>query len=162
VRIRRASAALALAAAVIVPTATTATAAYAKHGSSDAPAAHQPAKVAFTATGTITAVDTAAGTVTVAAKGGTRDVRGKTVTIAVTATTRIRLNSKNKSLAALAAGDKISAVGFDRSAVYTATKIEATIVPVKHSPTPAVSTPAPSASPSDDDSPEPADDSPSS
>jgi hypothetical protein len=127
VRIRRTTAALALVAAVIVPAATTATAAYAKSGSSGSSASHRPAKVAFAATGTITAVDAAAGTVTVAAKGGSKDVRGKTVTITVVAGTRIRLNGKSKSLGELAAGDRIAVAGVHQSTGYVATRIEATV-----------------------------------
>jgi Cu/Ag efflux protein CusF len=156
VRIRRTTAALALVAAVIVPAASTTTAAYAKNDSSGSAHPGKPAKTAFTATGTITAVDTAAGTLTVAAKGGTKDVRGTTVTITVGANARIRLNSRRASLSALVAGDKVAVLGTRQSTSYTALQIEAATV--KHSPKPAPSASA-SPSPSDDDSPEPPDDS---
>ena len=160
-RIRRTTAALALVAAVIVPAASTATAAYAKHGSSHSQAPHKPAKVAFTATGTITAVDTAAGTVTVAAKGGTKDVRGKTVTMTVGAGSRVSLNGKRKSLSALAAGYRITVLGVRQAATYNALRIEAT-APKARKPKPAASTPPPSEvatpTPSDDATPAPSDD----
>jgi hypothetical protein len=154
VRIRRTTAALALVAAIIVPAASTATAAYAKNDSSGSQHAGKPAKVAFTATGTITAVDTAAGTVTVAAKGGTKDVRGKTVTITVAAGTRIRVNGKRTSLSALAAGCRVAVLGVRQSTAYAALQIEAS--KVKRSPAPAPSASSPS--PSDDATPEPSDD----
>jgi hypothetical protein len=92
-------------------------------------------KSSFTATGTITAVDQAAGTVTVAAKGGTKDVRGKTVTVSVGATTRIRVGGAGKALADLAAGYRVTVVGVRRDSTYTAGRIEATKA-VKHSPAP--------------------------
>jgi hypothetical protein len=154
VRIRRTTAALALAAAVIVPAATTATTAYA---SSHSQQSHKPAKVAFTATGTITAVDTAAGSVTVAAKGGTKDVRGKTVTITVGANARVFLNGKRKALSELAAGNRITVLGVRQSTGYNALQIVATAPKAKPSPQPAPSASAPA--PSDDATPEPSDDS---
>jgi hypothetical protein len=162
VRIRRTTAALALVAAIIVPAGSTATAAYAKNDSSGSEHAGKPAKVAFTATGTITAVDTAAGTVTVAAKGGTKDVRGKTVTITVAAGARIRLNGKRTSLSALAAGYRVAVLGVRQSTAYAALQIEAAAVKHSPAPSPSVSSPSPSASspsPSDDVTPEPSDDS---
>lgn len=142
---RRTALALALATAVTVPAVSITTAAYAKDGG---PGTHtsKPAKVAFTATGTITAVDTTAGTLTVAVKGGTKDVRGKTVTVAVGATTRIRVGGARKTLADLAAGYRVTVVGARQDTAYTAGLVEAS-APAKHKPTPSDdTTPEPSGS----------------
>ena len=132
---RRTALAAALAAAVTVPAVSIATAAYAKEGHPASQHAGKPVKVAFTAIGTITAVDTAAGTVTVAAKGGTKDVRGKTVSVAVGGTTRIRVGGGGKALADLVAGYRVTVVGVRRQTTYTASRIEATKV-AKHPPAP--------------------------
>jgi hypothetical protein len=178
VRVRRLAAVAALATAVIVPAGSAVAVASVKSpspfgvqaphasgkGKNDKPAKPakppKPVKVNFTAEGTVTAVDAAAGTVTVAAKGGTTDVRGSSVTIAVPATTRIVVNGARGALADLAAGFRITVTGSRAGTDYTAGKIEARGKRVKPnpstSPTPAPTgsaTPAPT--PSDSTAPAP-------
>ena len=143
-RLRTAALALVLSTAAVVPLAGTASAAAPAHR----PAAVQKApakpakpekpakpvkqvKVAFTASGTTTAVDPAAGTVTVSAKGGTKDVRGRTVTVTVADTARIVRDDAPATLADLAAGDRITVTGTRAGTVYTALKVQA------HAPEPA-------------------------
>jgi hypothetical protein len=124
--LRRTALALALTAAVIVPTVSTIAPAFAADGKTETRHhTNKPAKVVFAATGTITAVDTAAGTVTVAARHGSKDVRGKTLTVAVGSTTRIWVGGARKALADLAAGYRITVVGVRQDTTYTATGIEA-------------------------------------
>jgi hypothetical protein len=146
VHMRRTALALALATAVTVPSVSITTAAFARDRPAGTHPVSKPAKVAFTAAGTITAVDTAAGTVTVAAKGGTKDVRGKTVTVAVGSTTRIRVGGARKTLADLAVGYRVAVVGVRQDTTYTAGLIEASAA-AKHTPTPSDdTTPEPSGS----------------
>jgi phage baseplate assembly protein gpV len=159
-RMRRSAAAIAMAAAVTIPAAVTGVAAYAQSSSSSAaagpsaaaakkPEQPKPAKptkapvkkVNFQASGSITKVDTAAGTLTVAARSGTKDVRGKTVTMKVAADARIVLNGKKVKLDVLAAGQKVSVTGTRVDAAYTAAKIQAAGKPGKPSPSPSVSSP---------------------
>jgi hypothetical protein len=130
--VRRTALALALSAAIAVPAVLATAPAFASGHPAETPhPSSKPVKVAFAAAGTITAVDTTAGTVTVAATGGTKDVRGKTVTVAVSSTTVIRVGSARKALADLAADYKVSVIGYHQGAAYTATRIDAKKVAAK-------------------------------
>src|SRR5438034_2347993 len=82
-------------------------------------------RVPFTAVGSLTTADTDAGTATVAVRSGMRDLRGKTVTVAVTAGTKIRLDDAASTLAALPAGARVTVVGVRAGTVLTATKLVA-------------------------------------
>lgn len=134
-RLRRTAFAALLAAGILVPAAGTATVAFAQPGSR--PAAVQKAKpkpvktkkavrTPFAAIGKVTAVDAAAGTVTLLATGGTRDVRRKTVTVAVPAAVRVVINSKRVTLAAVAVGARITVTGRFSAGTYTAAKVQVT------------------------------------
>jgi hypothetical protein len=133
VRLRRYTVAVALATAAIVPAAASpavagkspaARAAVSVQGKTPA-SKPAPVTTKFSASGTVTAVDAAAGTVTVSAKGGTKDVKGQTVTVKVPSTAKVVVNKSGKSLADIAAGFTITVEGTKTGTVYTATKVEA-------------------------------------
>ncbi|HWS39390.1 MAG TPA: hypothetical protein VN408_42430 [Actinoplanes sp.] len=156
-RIRRAAVALTVFAAVTVPAVATGVVAYA-HSSSPAAAGvsspkgpKKPAKqaVKFTAVGLVTAVDVTGATVTVAAKGGTKDVRGTTVTVAVPSGIRITLNDKRVDLNAVTAGQRITVTGTRAGGVFTAARIQVKGKSASR-PSPSPST-EPSESPENDD-----------
>jgi hypothetical protein len=165
-RMRRTAVAVALAAAVTVPAVSTAVAAFAQPTSA---AAHskpakpaKPAKKNFSASGTVTAVSAADGHVTVAAKGGTKDAKGHTITVTVPSNVRIVVNGSRKTLADVGVGYQITVIGTHAGTVYTATKVEAKGTKVRPKPTATpiktpTKTPTPSTSPtaghdpSDDD-----------
>jgi hypothetical protein len=119
-------------------------------------------KVKFAAEGRVTAVDAAAGTVTLLAKSGTKDVRKKTITVAVPAGARIVVGGRRATVAGIVAGARIAVTGTRVGAEYTAARISATrpkpapskkpVPVVTPSPSPSV-TPDPTASaePGDDD-----------
>lgn len=166
-QIRRTAVAVAMITAVAVPLVAAGVVASAQPSSSSVgvvsvakksakkPAGMPARKVAFSATGTVTAVDAAKSTVTVAVKGGTKDVRGRSVTVSVPSSVRILLNGKRIQVSALAAGNKITVVGTRVDAAYTATKVQATgKARVVRSPGPSV-TPSPTTSPTDMPSAEP-------
>jgi hypothetical protein len=177
---RRTAVAALLAAGIVVPAVSTAAVAFAQSApgttATAAKAAPKPDKtpkpaktpkapkpVRFTASGTVTAVDAGAGTVTLLAKGGTKDVRKKTVTVSVPDRASLRLNGKKVTLSALAAGQRIEVVGRRSGSTYTAEVVRVSGKTVKPAPSPSV-TPSPSAptteptEPSDDPSTEPSDD----
>nr|GID85728.1 hypothetical protein Ade03nite_46520 [Actinoplanes derwentensis] len=106
-------------------------------------------KVKFSATGTVTTVDAAASTIALVVKGGTKDVKGKTVTVSVPTSVRILLNGRKVQLSALMAGQKITVTGTRIDTAYTAAKIQATGKDKnKPAPTPsATATPTTPASP---------------
>ncbi|MGZ6827784.1 MAG: hypothetical protein ACXVGH_13430 [Mycobacteriales bacterium] len=145
--------ALAGAAAVALGTPATAMAASHAHAKPSKPAhpAHPVRKPApFTAVGVVTAVDPAAGTVTVADTGGSRDLHGRTVVVSVAGTTRVTLDDAPATLAQLAAGDAVTANGVrSASGALTARAVNAT------SPAPAP-VPTDSPTPVPTDSPTPA------
>ncbi len=156
-RMRRTALALAVAAAVTVPTVATASVAAAKpaakpaasHGKPAAKPAKptkpakpaKPVKVTFSASGVVTAVDLDARTVTVAAKGGTKDVKGRTVGVVVPSTARIVLDDAPATVADLEAGFRITVTGTRLGTVYTASKVQASSPEPEVTPTP---TPTPS------------------
>ncbi|GAA2580122.1 hypothetical protein GCM10010435_66790 [Winogradskya consettensis] len=121
----------------------------------------------FAATGTVTSVDATAGTITLYAKGGTKDVRKKTITVTVADDALIRVNGKRGAgLSSIAAGFRIDVGGRRSGSDYTAEiiiakgKVRATPSPtVSPKPSPTVSpsiSPSPSVEPSE--STEPGDD----
>jgi hypothetical protein len=82
-------------------------------------------KVSFTATGSITAVDAAAGTVTVAVKGGTKELHRTTITVGVATDARVKLDDATVTLASLAAGQHVAITGTRVDTVFTAAKVNA-------------------------------------
>jgi len=173
-RMRRTAVAALLAAGIAVPAVSTAAVAFAQPAkpgatATAAKATPKPSKtpkaakpVRFTASGTVTAVDAQAGTVTLLAKGGTKDVRKKTITVSVPAKASLRLNGRKVTLAALASGQRIEVVGRRTGTVYTADLVRASGKGVKPAPSPTVTpspvTPSPSApvtEPTDEPSDEP-------
>lgn len=162
-RMRRTALAALLAAGIAVPAVSTAAVAFAQPGkpgtgASAAKATPKPSKttkapkpVRFTASGTVTAVDAAAGTVTLLAKGGTKDVRRKTITVSVPAKASLRLNGKKVTLAALGSGQRIEVAGRRTGTAYTAEIVRAKGKAAKPAPGPTVTpspvTPLPSAPP---------------
>ncbi|MFI7601895.1 hypothetical protein [Actinoplanes sp. NPDC049681] len=173
-RMRRAATAALLTAGILVPAVSTAAVAFAspsKHTSSAAKSTHKPEAtpkpkatpkptktpkaqkpVRFTASGTVTAVDAEAGTVTLVVKGGTKDVRKSTLTVTVPAKASVRVNSKKATVAALAAGFRIEVTGRRAGAVYTVDVLRATGKKAK--PAPSV-TPSPTTEPTDEPTTEP-------
>lgn len=148
-RMRRIAVAAAMAVVVTVPVVSTGVAAFAK-----APAVSRHGddrkakkKVVFTAAGKVTAVD--GSSLTVAVKGGTKDVRGRTVTFAVADGARVRLNGKRVQVGALVAGVRVTVSGTRTDGVYAATRIEAGGRTPDPKPTPSSSaSPMPTSSPS--------------
>lgn len=163
VRSLAASSVLAAAAIAVLPAAAASAAhsgsasAHAKPTASST-ASHRPAKVVghFTAVGKLASVDTTTGVLTVTVRGGSKDLRGHTVTISTTAKTHVVRHGAHKSISVLVVGDKITVVGVRTTAGLTATRLAA--VPAHPAPAPtsaAPTTPAPSASVEPSDSPEP-------
>ncbi|BCY09330.1 hypothetical protein [Actinoplanes sp. L3-i22] len=144
-RVRRTAVAVAVAAGILVPSVSTAAVAWAKpagksseHAPSAKPSATEkpgkhgkpakpakPAKANFAANGSITAVDSTLGTVTVAVKAGTKDVKGHTVSILLPSSVRIVLNGAPATAADLKAGFRITVTGTRSGTVYTASKVQA-------------------------------------
>ncbi|HEU5007465.1 MAG TPA: hypothetical protein VFT67_10850 [Jatrophihabitantaceae bacterium] len=80
----------------------------------------------FTATGTVTAVDTTGQTVTLADRGGSRDLHGTSVTITAAATATIELDDATATLADVQVGDHVAAHGTRADGpVFTATRVAA-------------------------------------
>jgi hypothetical protein len=183
-RLRRTAVAALLAAGIVVPAVSTAAVAFAQPATKTATAqksspkaspkaspkpskTKKPVRTPFTASGKVTAVDAAAGTVTVLATGGTKDVRKHTVTITVTSAARFKINSRTGTLAAVSVGAKITVTGTRSGSTYTAARVEVSqkkspvITP---SPAPTVDpeptaepTPSTSTSPDDDPTEDPED-----
>ena len=86
----------------------------------------KPANAAspFSATGTLTAVDPTALTVTVLVKGG-KSAHGTSLTMAVATTARITLNDTPSTLGALHTGVHVAVRGTLSNATRTATRINA-------------------------------------
>lgn len=175
-RLRRTAVAALLAAGIVVPAVSTAAVAFAQPATTataqkapKAPKApkvtKKPVRTPFAASGKVTAVDAAAGTVTVQAKGGTKDVHKRTVTVTVASNAKIKINDKVGTLAAVQPGAKITVTGTRSTGVYTATRVQVSqrTAPVvtpsptpttEPGPTPTVS-PAPTTEPSLDPEPSP-------
>ncbi|RZU49520.1 hypothetical protein EV385_1273 [Krasilnikovia cinnamomea] len=79
----------------------------------------------FEGRGKISAIDVEAGTLTVVVKGGTKNIRHRTVTVSVSPTARIKRNGKKVSLASLAVGDRIKLRGAKKDDTYTVSRIQA-------------------------------------
>lgn len=170
-RLRRTALAALLATGIVVPAAGTAAVAFAQPAPATATAAHQssgkpnktrkPVRTPFAGSGRVTAVDAEAGTVTLLAKGGTKDVRKRSVTVVVADTARITVNSRRSTLDAVTVGAKITVTGTRSAGVYSATRVQVSqkAAPVvTPSPTPTVS-PSPSPTPDDDPTEAPEDES---
>jgi hypothetical protein len=159
VRVRRIAAAAALATAIVVPSA--ATVAFASSGNGGVTAAHRPEasksgekgnkkKSKFAATGTVTAVSVADRTVTIKVRGGTKGLRGTTVTVTVASNARIRVNGKSATVAGLATGYGITVTGTRSGSDYLAARVEARGKRVGPSPSSSASaSPSPTESPSE-------------
>ncbi|UQU61699.1 hypothetical protein COUCH_21915 [Couchioplanes caeruleus] len=173
-RIRRTAVAALLAAGIVVPAVSAAAmaaqpaakapgAAASAHKATPKPSktAKTPKPVRFTASGTVTAVDAEAGTVTLLAKGGTKDVRKRTVTVVVPAKASLRVNGKKVTLSGVAAGQRIEVVGRRTGDVYTADVVRVSGRAAKPAPSPSVTptpTVEPTTEPSDDPTTEPTED----
>jgi len=177
VRLRLIAAAIGTAAITVIPLAGVANASPAKHpavsatksskddkgpgkSSRDDKKSSKPAKpVAVTAEGTVTAVDAAAGTLTLSVRKG-KLVTGKTkspvtatLTVAVPASARVRLNSRTVTLTGLPVGASVKVDARSAAGVVTATRVEAKFKPAKPVTTPK---PAPTTAPTPDGSVSPA------
>jgi hypothetical protein len=75
------------------------------------PAKAHPVAKHFTAVGTVVSVDVAAGTVTLADKGGSKDLHKTTVTVLTAAKTKIVRAGAEATLTKIVAGDHVTAVG---------------------------------------------------
>jgi hypothetical protein len=142
-RMRRTALVIAMAAGIIVPTVSTAaTVAWASPATKPAvsqkakpaPKTSKPAKTtkpakpvkaSFAANGSVTAVDVDAHTVTVVVKGGTKDVKGRTVGILLPSSARIVLDDAPATAADIEAGFRITVTGTRVGNVYTASKVQA-------------------------------------
>jgi hypothetical protein len=158
--LRRSALAVLLATAVVVPAVSTAAVAWAKPASKPAAAQKakpkptkapakptktpakptktpaKPVQVTFAANGTVTAVDAVAGTVVVAVKGGTKDVKGSSLTVVVPAAARIVLDDAPATLAQVQPGFRITVTGVRSGTGHTAAKIQASSPEVIVEPTP--------------------------
>lgn len=87
---------------------------------------------AFVSAGTVTAVNVAAGTITFTVQGG-RDkaLRGKPLTVLVTATTKIHRGEAVATLATVLVGDHVNVKGTKAGTVYTATRVAASAAEVE-------------------------------
>nr|WP_296072190.1 hypothetical protein [uncultured Actinoplanes sp.] len=150
-QLRRTALAAAVTVALVVPAVWSVSSAEANPSSPAASASHgkptaKPVKkVKFSASGTVKAVDAAARTVTIAVKGGTKDVRGRTVTVKVPSDVKVVVNGGRRGLAEVAPGFTVTVTGVRAGDVYSAEKVDAR-GKVKSTPkpsTPKPSTPAP-------------------
>ncbi|MDX6229597.1 MAG: hypothetical protein QOI76_2987 [Frankiales bacterium] len=96
--------------------------------------AHHPVAKHFTAVGTVLSVDVAAGTVTLADKGGSKDLHKTTVKVLTTAKTKIVRLGVEATLANIVAGDHITAVGTRTTAGLLASHVN--VAAAKPAPTP--------------------------
>jgi hypothetical protein len=105
------------------------------------PAHPKPGRTQFVAAGRLVSVDPAAGTLTFTVHGG-RDkaLRGHTLTVTVTAATRIRRNATGAALTDLLPGDHLNVKGTKTGTTYTATRVSAEAT---NTPDPTPSSPAP-------------------
>ena len=86
----------------------------------------KPKRVRFVEIGTVTSVDATAGTVTLVVKGGSkRQLRGTSLTVNVTDSTRIRRNGEKATLADLVAGDRVMVEGTRTDSGYSALRVRA-------------------------------------
>lgn len=85
----------------------------------------KPASTRFTAAGTVTAVDASAGTVTLADKGGSKDLHGQSVTVVVDDSTKVTRDDASATLADVQVGDHVAANGHRSSDALTAAHLNA-------------------------------------
>lgn len=109
----------------------------------------------FSASGVLTAVDAAGSTVTLAAKGGTKDVRGRTVTFAIGSTAKVRLDETATTVGSLKPGYRASISGTRIGAAYTVLKLNADAPEPTPAPTPSVEPTEPTDEPTDEPAVEP-------
>lgn len=161
-RLRRTAVAAVLAAGIVVPALSTTAVAFAQPGSAAKPAAQakvtpkatKTAKsvkaVRFEAAGTISAVDAAAGTMTLQTKVTVKSRKKTVITqITVAATARIVVNGAKATLANVGVGQRVVVTGTRSGSSHTATKVVATGRKVTPVPSPTVTpSPAPSVTPS--------------
>jgi hypothetical protein len=107
------------------------------------PAKAHPAAKHFTAVGTVVSVDVAAGTVTLADKGGSKDLHKTTVTVLTDTKTKIVRAAAKATLASVVAGDHVTAVGTRTTAGLLASHVN--VAAAKPAPT-TTATPEPSES----------------
>ena len=163
-RLPRVAVTAALIAAVTVPAVSTTAAASARPAhrpaAAKSPGKHaKPVRHVFAAAGSIVAVDNDGATITVAATAGTKDVKGRTVTMAVPTSARILVGGRRTAPAALQQWYRITVTGTRIGTAYTAGKIQATAPrpSTRPHPTPTPTTTAPDpATPSPGESVEPA------
>ncbi|MET0422833.1 MAG: hypothetical protein ABW046_03090 [Actinoplanes sp.] len=157
-RLRRTTIAVALAAAVTVPgvvavaesaAASSVTSVSAAHSAKPGKTPKATKKTKFTASGVVTAVT--GETVTVKVKGGTKDVRGRTVAVTVPSSAQVLVNGVRKVAADLLVGDAVTITGTSSGGALTAARVQARRVKVRPAPTVSPA-PSPTASPGDDDS----------
>ena len=112
----------------------------------DRPAPRQRT-VRFTAGGTVTAVDAAAGTVTFTVKGGrVKALRGKPLTVVVAEGARITRDGEVVQLDAVLAGDRVSVSGVQEGETRTVKRVSASAAEDRSGDAPAPA-PAPTAAP---------------
>jgi hypothetical protein len=119
-------AALPLAGALVLAPALATPAFAAHHTTRSASVTRHTAKVhrvPFTGVGTVSAVDTTAGTITVAVRNGTRGLRGTTITATVTSTARIIANDAPIALADVPVGGTVTVSGTRSGSAFTATRV---------------------------------------
>ena len=162
--------ALLVAIAVAVP-ATPALAAGLSHGATPGTAKHSSAKpskpskptkpvkpikrVSFSYNGTLTAVDAAAGTVTIKVPGGgQKALRSAKLTLTVPASAAVRRNGAVATLGELVVGDKLQVKGDRVGTVHTVRRVSAKASVVAPAPSPTPS-PEPSETPEPTESPTP-------
>jgi hypothetical protein len=104
------------------------------------PAKAHPKAKHFTAVGTVLSVDPVAGTVTLADKGGSKDLHKTTVTVLTDAKTKIVRAGAKATLASIVAGDHITAVGTRTTAGLLASHVN--VAAAKPAPT-TTTTPTP-------------------
>jgi hypothetical protein len=109
----------------------------------------KPKRVRFVGIGTVTSVDPEANTVSLTfRKGSSKGLRGRTVDVSVTASTRIRRNGPLAKLGDIVAGDRVKIEGVRIASTYVAIHVKAKGVkaakPVDDGTVP---TPAPTPSP---------------
>jgi hypothetical protein len=102
----------------------------------------KPAPAKFTAVGTVTAVDPTGGTITLADKGGSKDLHGKSVTVTVSPSTKVTRDDAPSSLSSVQVGDHVAANG---------TRADGGVLNAKH----VNAESAPQPEPSESSSPEP-------
>jgi hypothetical protein len=107
------------------------------------PAKAHPVVKHFTAVGTVVSVDAAAGTVTLADKGGSKDLHKTTVTVLTNAKTKIVRAGAKATLVSIVAGDHVTAVGTRTTAGLLAAHVN--VAAAKPAPT-TTPTPTPTAS----------------